>query len=260
MGFQKSAHLWCAAVSRGPFVLVGQATQNWSTFDVFMAEVGGGVGRLGWAKVAGAVGSSAVVVVNVLREDYTQVPLTEDQHAVGELGSESAYEPFGETVRPRATRRNPDYLDAHIGENGIERCGELAGPVPDEEREFGDAIAEVHHEAADLLCGPWTVWVCGRAQQVHGSAGDLQHEEHVDPSERHRAVHVKEVAGLHRRRLRAQELPPGRVGVPDRCRRYPQPLENAADRGGPHAVAEFEQLALDSLISPALVLSGQTLD
>jgi hypothetical protein len=124
-----------------PFVLVGQATQNWSTFDVFMAEVGGGVGRLGWAKVAAAVGTSAVVVANVLREHYTQVPLTEDQQAVGELGSESAYEPFGEAVRLRATRRNPDYLDAHIGENGIERCGELVGSVPDEELEFSDAIA-----------------------------------------------------------------------------------------------------------------------
>ena len=95
---------------------------------------------------------------------------------------------------------------------------------------------------------------------MHGSAGDLQHEEHVDPSERHRPVHVKEVACQHRRRLRAQELPPGRVGVPDRCRRYPQPLENAADCRGSHAVAELEQLALDSLISLALVLSGQTLD
>ena len=154
VGFQKSTHPWCAAVSRGPFVLVDQATQNWSKLDVFMAEVGGGVGQLGWAKIAGVVGSSNVVVANVLREHYTQVPLTEDQHSVGELGSESAYEPFGETVRPWATRRNPDHLDAHIGENGIERCSELADPIPDEELESSDAIAEVHHEAADLLCGP----------------------------------------------------------------------------------------------------------
>ncbi|MDQ3765373.1 MAG: helix-turn-helix domain-containing protein, partial [Actinomycetota bacterium] len=38
VGFQKSARLWCAAVSRGPFVLVDQATQNWSTLDAFMVE------------------------------------------------------------------------------------------------------------------------------------------------------------------------------------------------------------------------------
>jgi hypothetical protein len=29
-----------------------------------------------------------------------QVSLTEDQHAVGEFGSQGAHEPFGETVRP----------------------------------------------------------------------------------------------------------------------------------------------------------------
>jgi hypothetical protein len=58
----------------------------------------------------------------------------------------------------------------------------------------------------------------------------------------------------------AQELPPRRVGAPDRGRRYPQPLENAADRRRPHAVAEFEQLTLDSLVSPALILPGHALD
>jgi hypothetical protein len=48
--------------------------------------------------------------------------------------------------------------------------------------------------------------------------------------------------------------------VPGRCRWYLQPLENAADRRGPYAVAEFEQFALNSLISPAGILPGQALD
>jgi hypothetical protein len=71
---------------------------------------------------------------------------------------------------------------------------------------------------------------------------------------------VEEVAGQHRGCLRAQELPPGRVGAPDRRWRDPQPLENAADRRGSHAVAEFEQLALDSLVSPALIFPGYAFD
>jgi hypothetical protein len=66
------------------------------------------------------VGSSTVVVANVFGEHDTQVPLTEDQHAVGECGSKGADEPFGETVCPRTLRWNPDHLDAHIGEDGIE--------------------------------------------------------------------------------------------------------------------------------------------
>jgi hypothetical protein len=39
----------------------------------------------------------------------------------------------------------------------------------------------------------------------------------------------------------------------------PSPLENAADRGRSHTVAECEQPALDSLVSPALIFPGQTL-
>ena len=53
-----------------------------------MVEVRHGAGRLRWAKVAGAVESSPVVTPNVLREYHTQVPLVEDQHAIGEFGSE----------------------------------------------------------------------------------------------------------------------------------------------------------------------------
>jgi hypothetical protein len=79
-----------------------------------------GVGRPWWAKVAGAVGSSTVVVANVVGEYDTQVALAEDQHAVGEFGSEGADEPFGEAVRPRAPRGNPDQLDAHVGQDGVE--------------------------------------------------------------------------------------------------------------------------------------------
>ena len=76
----------------------------------------------------------------------------------------------------------------------------------------------------------------------------LQHEEDGDPLERHRAVDGEEVTGHHRRRRGAQELPPGRVGVSDRCRRYPPPPQNAADRGRSPAMTTLEQLALDSLV------------
>jgi hypothetical protein len=131
-----------------------------------------------WAKVAGTVGSSPVVVLKVFREYHPQVPLADDQHAVGEFGSEGADEPFGETVRPGAPRRNPDHADADIGEDGIERCCELTGSISDEEPELGEVIAEIHDQVADLLGGPLAVRVRGHAQQVHGPIADLQHEEH----------------------------------------------------------------------------------
>ena len=222
--FQKSGDPWRAAVSCCPFVLVDQTAQNWLTLDAFVGEARDGVGRLGrlgWAKITGTVRPSTVVVANVFPEHYPQMPLTEDQHTVGEFGSDSADEPFGETIRSRATTRNPDHLDAHIGQDSIERRGKLAGPIADEEAEFSDAIAEIHHQVADLLGSPSAIGIDGHAQQMHGAGGNLQDEQHVDPLECHRAVHMEEVTGQHRRCLRAQELPPGHVGVADRCRRDP---------------------------------------
>jgi hypothetical protein len=149
---------------------------------------------------------------------------------VGEFGSEGSHEPFGETVRPGATRWNPDHADAHIGQDRVKRRCELAGPVADEEPELGDAVAEIHDQVADLLGCPRAVRVRCRTQQMHGSAGDLQDEEHVDALECDCAVHMEEVASQHRRRLGTQELPPGRVGAPDRRWGYPQLLQHAADR------------------------------
>jgi hypothetical protein len=66
-----------------------------------MTEVCHGVGWSWRAKFAGAVRASTVVVPEVFREHHMQVPLTEDQHTVGEFGSQGADEPFGETVRLR---------------------------------------------------------------------------------------------------------------------------------------------------------------
>jgi hypothetical protein len=77
----------------------------------------------------GTVRSSTVVVANVLSEHYRQTPLVEDQQTVGEFGSDGADRPFGETVRLRATGRNPDHLNAHIGQDSIEQCSTLAGPI-----------------------------------------------------------------------------------------------------------------------------------
>src|SRR5262249_28871298 len=150
-----------------------------------------------WAKVASAVWLSTVVVPDVFRDYHTRVPLTEDQYPVSEFGSDRAYEPFGEAIRLRTTRRNPNYADADISEDRVERRGELTGPISDEEPELTDAIIKIHHQIADLLRRPPAIRVRGRAQQVHRPAADLQHEKHVDPLERHRAVHMEKVTRQH---------------------------------------------------------------
>ena len=95
---------------------------------------------------------------------------------------------------------------------------------------------------------------------MHIPGADLDHEEAVQALQGHRAVHVEEVGCKHRRGLRAQELPPRRIGAPLRRRRDLQRLEDPADRRRANPVADLEQLTLDPLVSPAVVLEGEPLD
>ena len=98
---------------------------------------------------------------------------------------------------------------------------------------------EVHQEIPDLLRGPRRVRVRGDSQDVYVAAAGLHHEQAVQALEGHRAIHVGEVGGEHRRGLRVEELPPARIGAPPR--RDPQRPEDPADRGRADPVAELEQ-------------------
>ena len=99
------------------------------------------------------------------------------------------------------------------------------------------------------------------SRQGHAVPGaDLDHEEAVQALQGHRAVHVEEVNREHRGCLGVQELPPGDVGAPPGCRRDLQGLEDPADGGCADPVADLEQLTLDPLVAPAVVLGGEPLD
>jgi hypothetical protein len=94
-------------------------------------------------------------------------------------------------MRPRTTRRNPDDPDADVSKDSVERRGELTSPISHEKPELGEAITKIHHQIAHLLRRPPAVRVRGHTQQMHRPTADLQHEQHVDPLEPHRAVHMK---------------------------------------------------------------------
>jgi hypothetical protein len=166
--------VWWYKIKKPRFVLVDQASEKPLSLDPLRVEVCCGVGRLGWAKLAGTVRPSTVVVPDVLGERGPKMPLTEDQHTVGELGSGCEHKPLGVAVRPWAVWRNPDRLDTHVGQDGIEGGRELASPVADKKSELIGSIAKIHHEVADLLGGPSTVRVRGRAEDVDIAAADLQ--------------------------------------------------------------------------------------
>ncbi len=137
-----------------------------------------------------------------------------------------------------------------VGEDGVERGGELAGAVADEEPECGGAVLEVLQQVAGLLGGPGSGRVSGRPEDVDVAAAGLQSEDDVDPFQGDRAVEVEEVHGQHGRGLHSQEPAPRRIGRFQRCRRDPPQLQDPADGRCADAMAELEQFALDSLLAP----------
>jgi hypothetical protein len=74
-----------------------------------------------------------VVVRGVHGKHPAQVPLTEDQHPIGDLGPDGQHEALGETVRPRTPRRDLHHRDARVRHHRVELRRELTGPIADEE-------------------------------------------------------------------------------------------------------------------------------
>ncbi len=197
--------------STRPAVFAEEAAEDGPALDPLPGEAGDRVIGPGRAEFPAAMGSSPVVVRRVRGQDQAQVPLAEDQHPVGHLRPGGEHEPFGMSIRARAPGRDLHRLDARAGQGRVGGSGELPGPVADREPEARGAVTEVHQEIADLLGRPAPVRVRGHPDDVHIAAADLHHEQAVQAAEGHRAAHVKEVDGQHRRRLRMEKLPPGRI-------------------------------------------------
>ena len=133
---------------------------------------------------------AAVVVGGVPGKDGPQVVFAEDEDAVGEFASDGQDEAFGEAVRSRTSRWDLHGIDTGAGEDSVERGGELASAVADEEPEGGGTLVEVHQQVAGLLGGPGSGRMAGCPEDVHTAVTDFQGEEHVDPFQGDRAVDV----------------------------------------------------------------------
>jgi hypothetical protein len=129
-----SASFWPGLLC-GSFVLVDESAEDGLTMDPLLGEVRDGVVGPGRTELPAAMGAPPVVVGLVLSQDSSQVPFAEDEDPVGDLGPGGEHEPFRITVRLRAPGRDLHDLDTGIGQDGVERCGELPGPVADQEPE-----------------------------------------------------------------------------------------------------------------------------
>src|ERR1039458_9182342 len=133
----------------------------------------------------------------------------------------------------------------------VESCRELPDPVTNQEPEVVGVLSEIDDQVTDLLGGPRPVRVGGDPQDVDVAAAHLYREQAIQSPQGHNAVHVEEVHREHAGSLRAHKCPPGGVDLSFGCRRYPQRLKDAADRGGADPMAELAKLALDPDRKPA---------
>src|SRR6266487_451584 len=181
--------------------------------------------------------------------------LADDQEMVEAFTAHGADETFGEPVGPWRPYRRLDHRGADVGEHRVERSGELRVAIADQELERAGPLAEVHDQVACLLRDPRACRMAGNAEDVDASGVELDHEEHMQPSEQD-SVDVEEVAGQQAVRLGAQELLPTRTRAPWR-RRQTCRGEDPAHRALPHAVSEPDRFALNPAVAPSGVLPRQ---
>ena len=121
-----------------------------------------------------------VEVLDVLAQHDLEVAWSRDQQVVETFPAQGADEPFRDRVRPRRPDRGADDPDVGTGEHGIERGGELAVSVADQEPELVGAVAEVHEQVAGLLGDPGSGGVGGDPGKVHAATLVLDHDEDVE--------------------------------------------------------------------------------
>jgi len=122
-------------------------------------------------------------MLHILAQHEVEVAGSGDEEVVEAFPAQGADEAFRDRVRAGCSYRGADDADVGAGEHSIERGGELAVPVADQEPEPVGAIAEVHQQVAGLLGHPGTGRVGGDPGEVHVAATVLDHEEDVEAAQ-----------------------------------------------------------------------------
>jgi hypothetical protein len=108
----------------------------------------------GRALVQGSVRSVRVEMLHILAQYAVEMAWSGDQEVVEAFPAQGADEAFRDRVRPRCPDRGADDPHVSTDEDGVERGGELAVPVADQEPEPVGAFAEVDEQVAGLLGDP----------------------------------------------------------------------------------------------------------
>src|SRR6266702_4938029 len=100
----------------------------------------------------------------VLAQDLVQVGLVPDEGAVQELAAASADPAFDDRVHAGRLDVAEHSPDPGVGEDGVERGGEVRAAVADHELAPAGLLAKVHDQVAGLLGGPFPGWMEGESE------------------------------------------------------------------------------------------------
>ena len=107
-----------------------------------------------------------VVVIDVLAERVVQMSPAGDENAVGALAPRAGDPPLADRVRPRRLHGRGEDPGGGRGEDGVERVGVFAIPVPDQELQAAGAVPEVRERVPGLLDRPGGGRVSGDVGEV----------------------------------------------------------------------------------------------
>jgi hypothetical protein len=121
-----------------------------------------------------------------------------------------------------------------------------------QEAEGLPAVGELHQQVPGLLRDPVAIRVADACDELDASALQRDEEEDVDAGQPD-GLDGEEVAGQHRRRLLAQELPPARAVAFGRRRQF-MTDQDRTHRARRDRDSEPAELADDAPIAPGRVL------
>src|SRR5262249_30137923 len=192
-------------------------------------------------------------------QDGPQVPLAEDQHPVGDLGPGGEHEPFRVGIRARAPGRDFTASTPMLAKSAPKDA--VNCPTRSRTRNRKSAVLSPRSINRLRICcvvhGPSgfavTPRICTYREPI--SITKKQYRRcRVTAQSTWKKSAASIVAACARRKF------PCRIGAPLGRRRDLQRLEDPADRRRANPVADLEQLTLDPLVSPAVVLGGEPLD
>jgi hypothetical protein len=243
----------------GAVVLVDQPTEQIPSANVARTDRHRAT-RLGsWrGEAEGAMGSAAVVVLDIGPKRSIEMPPTEGERPVEALGPDRLDHALGVGVGVRSLDGRHDHPGPFRANDLVERPAELRVPVADEEPDGTRASLEVYREIPGQLGDPRRLRVRCCGTQVDPPAPELDEHQDAERAEPG-GLDGEEVAGHDPARLSPQELGPAWAGAPRGGTEARGP-EQVPDRRRSDAEAELAKLTLDPHAALAGVLPGEAED